>query len=367
MIARALAARLLVGCALALAALPAASLNAMAQEAADAQPAAEDAGAQVEDPAADAYARARIAYAARDFDTARPAAIEAAEAGEPEAMILAGLLLERGQGGPADAARARVWYERAAGAGQPDAAMALARLATESRGGLALSDARSWLRRAQSLGAPDAALMLGRMLALGIGGPPDSAGARAAFTAAATAGSGEAMRELALLDLEAGEAEEALAGLEQAAAMGDADAAFAAGVLWADEGIAADALERAAALFRKAAEAGHAGAATLYAHALYQGAGLAQDRDAAVGWYQAAAEGGDAEGAFYYAVMLFAGAGTPASREDAYYWALRSRAADPEPAAGYGPQRAALIAQAEAALDDGARANVAARVAAAAP
>jgi TPR repeat protein len=330
----------------------------MAQQA---DPAAAPAALAAEPGQTSAFERARLAYTANDFETARSAALEAAEAGETQAMVLTALLMERGQGGPADETGARHWYEQAAAQNQPDALMALARMAADSRAGLAPADARDFLRRAQAQGAEGAGLALGR-----IGRSADAlrqhpAGARAAFAAEEARGSAEAARELAMLTLAEGDSGAARAALERAAAAGDANAAYEAGILWADDAAAADGLAKAATLFRQAAEAGHPAGATLYAHTLYQGAGVAQDRQEAVRWYRAGAEAGDAEGAFYYAVMLFAGAGVPADGEAAYYWVLRSALAAPAAVAGYGERRDALRAQLEAALDQAARAPIVAR------
>ncbi len=317
--------------------------------------------AYAQDNQASPFERARLAYAARDYFTARDAAGVAAASGEAQAMVLAGLLQERGLGGPVDMQAARTWYERAADLDDTDGMLGLARLAADSQAGLAPSDARGFLRRAQARGAAGADLLLGQMLARGVGGPPDPAGARELLAPLADAGDSEAQIELAYLELERGNAEAAREQLERAAAGGDAEAAYQAGILWADDEAAPDGLARAAGLFRQAAEGGHAAGATLYAHALWQGAGVAEDRAEAVRWYGEAAGRGDAEGQFYYAVMLFAGAGLPANVEESYYWALRSAAADPQPQAGYGDQRAALRAQAEAALNEDARARIAAR------
>src|SRR5690606_30282211 len=125
-----------------------------------------------------------------------------------------------------------------------------------------------------------------------------------------------------------------------------------AGVLWADDEADPESLIRAAPLLKQAAEGGHANAATLYAHALWEGAGIEQDRPEAVRWYEQAARRGDAEGEFYYALMLFAGAGVPADGERAYYWTVRSELADPEAETGYGDLRDTLRARIESAMDD---------------
>lgn len=310
--------------------------------------------ALAQDDAAANAAAARIAYAARDYEGARESALLAAGAGDAQSMTLLGLLYERGQGGPADELQARDWYERAAAENQPDALVALGRLGLDARANLTLTDARGYLSRAEALDARDARLPLARMLAEGMGGPPDVARARALFTREADAGSVAAMRDLAHLDLREDSPDamvRARGMLDRAALAGDAEAAYEAGVLWAEDE-APESLERAAALLKQAAEAGHASAATLYAHALWDGAGVAEDRQDAVRWYGEAAMRGDAEGAFFYAVMLFAGAGVPADGERSYYWTLRSELADPAAETGYRERRDALRARIEDAMDD---------------
>jgi TPR repeat protein len=70
-------------------------------------------------------------------------------------------MYERGRGAPADFARARQWYRRAAERGQAWAATKLALMHRDGRGAPRdLAAARAWLAEAVSAGDRDAARLL---------------------------------------------------------------------------------------------------------------------------------------------------------------------------------------------------------------
>lgn len=79
--------------------------------------------------------------------------------------------------------------------------------------------------------------------------------------------------------------------------------------------------EKAAALYRRAAEAGSASAACHYAYCLEKGVGLEQDLGAALDWYKRAADDGDATAAYNFAILSENGNGCEKdpARAAAYY------------------------------------------------
>lgn len=254
------------------------------------------------------FEAARTAYRLKDFQTAQIAATSAAADGVAEAMTLLGYMHERGLGGLRDEAKALKWYQAAGRKNEPDALMALAAYAMESEHGLTPADARNYLQRALDAGRDDAALDLAQLYIEGRGGAPDRD------------------KGLRLLETAAGTSPEA---------------AYRAGVILSDEKNGDTDDVRAAAYFKQAAGQGHPAAATLYAHALYEGVGVAVDKPEAALWYAKAAERGDTEGQVYHALML---ALVEGDVEKSAYWLERSRISEgPEDAVtSYAPIRAKL-------------------------
>jgi TPR repeat protein len=117
----------------------------------------------------------------------------------------------------------------------------------------------------------------------------------------------------------------------QAAAYGDADAAYAAGILYADgDPDPMDDPLKAIGFLRQAAQAGRADASADYGLMLYQGRGVARDLKGAAQWFKAAAEGGDLDGAFYWALVNAKAEGTPQNLELAVQWARVAKGSSPD-------------------------------------
>ncbi|AHE98821.1 tetratricopeptide repeat protein [Thioalkalivibrio paradoxus] len=83
------------------------------------------AASAAEPDAAETRAHASLALDPPDWDSAREAFTEAAEAGSPTAMSYLGWMYEEGKGVPQDGARAAEWYARAAKAGAQEFAVKL--------------------------------------------------------------------------------------------------------------------------------------------------------------------------------------------------------------------------------------------------
>jgi len=226
----------------------------------------------------------------------------AAERGDAEAALVIARLYDGNDGLPADPAKALTWYRRAAQAGvraayaplvrhllaqgrgaeaepwlerlarggDANAALTLARLRLDLRHGapgVAADPARAvwWLTRAAEGHDAQAAYVLGRLYLEGRGVTRNARLARRWLEAARAGGERRAIlhRLLGRLYLygQGGERDEArgLELLRQAAADGDADAAFLLAEFHAARTGDAD-LEAAERWYRRAAELGHAGA-----------------------------------------------------------------------------------------------------------
>jgi TPR repeat protein len=147
-------------------------------------------------------------------------------------MALYGLARMAPPGGlPADTAAGRQWLERAAQAGDAQAARLLARAyLTGSAGYPAPDKARELLRRSQELGDSASALALARLMARGVGGPADPVAAEQMMRIAADRGDVVAMTGLGRYLTQAATKgwapsfDEAILWLTRAADHGDASA-----------------------------------------------------------------------------------------------------------------------------------------------
>jgi uncharacterized protein len=246
-------------------------------------------------PAQAELASAITAYQERRYGDALSQAETLAGRGNGRAATLAGLIYERGLvgGTPAPLQAARL-YRRGVSSGDSDAMLGLARLGMARTGGATPAEALAALQRAVGLGRNDAAAMLADLFMSGAAGPRDSNRAAALYARAALAG--------------------------------DSDAAYAAGVLYADgDPDPIDDPLKAIAFLKQAAEAGRADASADYGLMLYQGRGVARDLVQAARWFKIAAEKGDGDGAFYWALVNARGEGTPRDLQTALRFARQAR------------------------------------------
>lgn len=304
----------------------------------------------------EAMARALGAAALRDWDLALIHAERAAAGGEALGATLAGHILLNGlsERGVDDAAAVR-WLRRAAEAGEPDALIILSRLATTRRGGLEPFQARAFLAQAAEGGDERAAHEYGLYL-MNEGDPGAASQAVDWLRMAAESGRTEAFADYA----EAlgdwvhgpGDLEAARTWYERAGEAGDGlSAAIAAAMYINGEGGAADP-ERGVQLMRMGAELGAPSAMGSYALLLFQGApGLPADPVRAADWARRGAEAGDGEAQFLYAYALASGDGAVQDLQRAYYWTRRAAAPRPSSLAD-DPDRAQLEVALERALDE---------------
>jgi TPR repeat protein len=321
--------------------------------------------AQTSDPER-LYGNAYSAYSIGDYEQARTLAAAAAAAGHVRASALAGHLLERGLGGPADDETARLRYEAAAVAGDGDALFALGLMARDGRAGLTPQQAEDYFRGAAEAGREEARVELAMLYADGVLGEPDLGRARVLLGQAALDGSADAQRALGLVLLTQGKApgeiREAETWLVAAAEAGDVEAAYALGVSYSTGEVLPADDAKAASYLLQAAEAGDPAAAADYGLLVYQGRGAPQSYEAAAEWFRKAAEAGDQEGRTLYAIALAKGEGVARDLEEAYYWALRASALGDSAALNYEVDRFQLIQALEQSLPEEARTRVRNRV-----
>ncbi len=222
-----------------------------------------------------------------------------ASRGNPKAAALAGSIYEQNLIDTATPEAAVRWYRRAVTGGNTDAMLGLARLGMARKGGSTPGEALAMLQRAAANGRKDALAPLGDLFLSGAAGPKDRTRAANIYA--------------------------------QAASYGDADAAYAAGILYADgDPDPMDDPLKAIGYLRQAAQAGRADASADYGLMLYQGRGVARDVKGAAQWFKTAAEGGDMDGAFYWALVNAKGEGTPQNLELAVQWARVAKGSSPD-------------------------------------
>ena len=247
----------------------------------------------------------------------------AANLGSTDAAVMAGYIMRYGKAGQTDMSSARRWYEKAATKGHPDAYVALGEMGVRGQAGLTKTDAVSWLTRASDAGRTDAMRALADLYRTGQGVSPNSVEsekllekASQSFDADATKSLGDSLFER--------DPKTALKHYETAAKAGHIEAAYIAGVMYAENFEIRPNSQKSAALLRQAAQGEHPAAMADYGLLVYQGYSTEQSVEEAAEWFRKSAEAGDAEGQFLYAFTLAKGEGVPQDFEGAYYWVLKS-------------------------------------------
>lgn len=263
------------------------------------------------------------AYQTRDFSRALSLGKSAAKAGSLEAAVMVGHILRTGDAGTINLKDARRYYEMGAARSHPDALVALGEMALNGDAGLTDDDAYGYLLRASDAGRTDATRALAEMTRAGRGVAPSEQGERELLERAIASFDKSATKRLADTYLET-DPKRALDLYEQAAEAGDADAAYAAGIMYAQAFEIRPDEERSAYWLATAARAGHAAAQADYGLLVYQGAGVPRDNMQAADWFRQSADAGDTEGMFLYAFTLAKGEGLAQDFGEAYYWLLKS-------------------------------------------
>lgn len=282
----------------------------------------------------------------------------AANLGSADAAVMAGYILRYGQAGKTDMRAARTWYEKAAAKGHPDAFVALGEMGLREQAGLTKTDAVAWLTRASDVGRTDAMRALSDLYRTGQGVKANTAESERLLESASQSFDSEATKRLGDSLFER-DPKTALKHYEAAAKAGHIEAAYIAGVMYAENFEIRPDSTRSAALLKQAALGGHPAAMADYGLLVYQGYAAAQSDEKAAQWFRKSAEAGDAEGQFLYAFTLAKGEGLEQDFEEAYYWALKSGESGVDE---YDADRATLRQGLEGKLDSAAIARVKARL-----
>ena len=298
------------------------------------------------------------AYNGGDKFTALSHAKIAARAGSSDAAVMAGYILRKGETGTIDLIEAKSWYMQAANRNHPDALVALGEMAIKNEAGLTQSDAVAYLTRASDMGRTDAMRALSDLYRTGQGTAPNSERSESLLKKASQSFDRDATKRLGDSYFEK-DPKQALKYYEQAANAGHIEAAYIAGVMYAENFEIRPNSAKSAALLKQAAEGGHAAAQADYGLLVYQGYGAAQSESEAAKWFEKSAKGGDKEGQFLYAFTLAKGEGVTQSYEEAYYWLLKS---DKSGNDDYDKDRAELKKRLEANVDGAVLARARARV-----
>ena len=243
--------------------------------------------------------------------------------GSADAAVMAGYILRYGKAGNTDMMTARKWYEKAAMKGHPDAFVALGEMGLRNQAGLTQTDAVSWLTRASDAGRTDAMRALSDLYRTGQGVSASTTESERLLTSASQSFDAEATKRLGDSSFER-DPKKALKHYESAAKAGHMEAAYIAGVMYAENFEIKPDSARSAALLRQAALGGHAAAMADYGLLVYQGYSASKSDEDAAEWFRKSAIAGDAEGQFLYAFTLAKGEGLEQDFEEAYYWALKS-------------------------------------------
>jgi len=285
--------------------------------------AAANAPANLSVQAAADFDTALTAYQSGDKSRALRLGKSSATAGNLDAAVMVGHIYRKGEAGSVNLSEARRYFEMAAVRSHPDALVALGEMGINGEAGLGDDDAYGYLLRASEAGRTDATRALAEMTRTGRGVPQNADGERELLERAIASFDIGATKRLADTYLET-DPKKALELYEQAAGVGDADAAYAAGIMYAQNFEIRPNEERSAFWLAKAAQAGHAAAQADYGLLVYQGAGVPRDDMQAADWFRQSAEGGDTEGMFLYAFTLAKGEGLAQDFGEAYYWLLKS-------------------------------------------
>ena len=303
-------------------------------------------------------AAAQSAFNAGQYAAALTRAKTAANLGSTDGAVMAGYILRYGKAGYTDMKGAREWYEKAAAKGHPDGFVALGEMGIRGQAGLTKSDAVGWLTRASEAGRTDAMRALSDLYRTGQGASKNTDKSQDLLKQASESFDAEATKRLGDSLFES-DAKTALKHYEAAAAAGHLEAAYIAGIMYAENFDIRPNSEKSAQYLKQAAYGGHPAAMADYGLRVYQGYGAERSAEDAAEWFRKSALAGDSEGQFLYAFTLAKGDGVEASLEDAYYWVLKSNESGVE---SYDSDRTTLKEGLEGKLDLAAQDRVKARL-----
>ncbi|MGD0332717.1 MAG: caspase family protein [Xanthobacteraceae bacterium] len=255
---------------------------------------------QYPDVARFVFEAGRVAYAQKDYATARQLFEKATGMGSKIAIADVGVIYMNGQGVAKDYTKARQLFEEAIAKGDHLAEVSLGSL-YQNGWGVAqdYAQARQWFEKAAAAGAPAAMNSLGVLYGNGLGVPKDYTQARQWYEKAAAAGNALAMQNLGwYYQYGLGVAQDyaqARQWYEKAAAAGNAIAMNSLGILYQKGLGASQDYTQARQWYEKAAAAG--GPASMNSLGVFyqNGWGVAQDYTQARQWYEKAAAAGNSD------------------------------------------------------------------------
>jgi TPR repeat protein/outer membrane protein OmpA-like peptidoglycan-associated protein len=252
--------------------------------------------------------------------------------GNPQALLLAGKMLERGEGTPVDLEEAARFYREAAVRGNPEAQNLLG-LAYQAGRGLSSDDREAvrWFTAAAKQGSEEARFNLAEALRQGRGVEPDPDAAVALLRAGAAAGYAPAVAAMSEL-YEAGqrgtEGALPLSSYRKAAQEGDTNAQVQLAYLY-DTGKRVEEDPRAAReLYAESALHGSADAQANLGRMLQQGRGGNADPAMALHWYREAAQQGHAGAQNNLGMAYLLGDGVERDDQIALDWFQRAARQD---------------------------------------
>lgn len=245
------------------------------------------------------------------FGPALELATKAANAGSAKGQALLGYILTVGPADMRDLEAAHAWYERSADGGCPEGSLGLAlSLARRNKGPAEKARMAVELHRASQAGLPAAIYLLAVVNEHGIGTPRDLDAAARLYADAAGKGLASAQLRLgaALVEGTLGNRDvvEGRSWMRRAALSGDAEAAYALGMLYARD--QPPDFAEAAAWYRQSADAGHQLAARELASLYLTGSGVAVDPEESRRLLRVAAEGGSHDARVDLANVVLEGA-----------------------------------------------------------
>jgi TPR repeat protein/uncharacterized caspase-like protein len=171
-----------------------------------------------------AFLLGRIAFAQKDYTTARRRFEQAADMGNPISVALLGVLYQYGLGTTKDDTKARQLFEKAANMGEPLAMYSLGAVYERGSGTGDQDIARKWYEKAVAVGEPNAMVNLGSLYDDGVYVPEDRAKARELFENAAALGNLQGLMKIGSMYLRRGDSFAAHQWFEKAAAAGEPNA-----------------------------------------------------------------------------------------------------------------------------------------------
>ena len=274
-------------------------------------------------PSVATYEQAIRDYDAGNVSAALLFAKAAGATGDVRAQILAGHIYRHGEAGTPNLYEAVNWYQKAALLGDDDAMVALGEMGYNSEGGLTPADAKTWWTQAAQAGRQDAMRALADLNIKGLGVPRNQAEGVDWLTLAADSGDAKAAKRMGDLYIDSAP-QTALGYYEKAAAGGDAQAAYTAAIMYAENLSIKPNQAVAAKLMEQAARGGYPAAMADYGLLIYQGLAGDGSASSAAKWFEKAARGGDDQGKFFYAYSLAKGDGASQDFEAAYRWILQT-------------------------------------------